>query len=331
MRSGCSIVGLLMALGGCTSISNLPHEPSGRPSGITQVLSQEQFLERPPVPLAERVGKQTFPNVPIALPHVGGVPTEDDAFPTEAQALSQTAGEGNSEEAFLDPFAEGESADLEEYDPWESYNTLVFRLNYNADKYVVKPLASGYNWITPTIVQRGVLNLIQNVRAVPRMLNNLLQGKFRGAGIEVGRLLINSTVGIGGLFDPAGEYFELTTSPEDFGQTLGVYGVGPGPYLLIPLWPAPLTLRDGVGVVVDLALDPFNYLVLPFTTVRSWPQVVTNGDVVTIANVSIRVGDAVNRRSLNLETFQGIEAATVDLYSAVRNAYLQRRARAIRE
>ena len=220
--------------------------------------------------------------------------------------------------------------DQEEYDPWEPYNAVVFRFNYNLDDYVVQPVAEGYNSLTPDLVQRTISNVFQNVRFVPRFFNNVFQGKVKGAGIEISRFLINTTFGMGGLFDPATD-LGLETPEEDFGQTLGFYGVGPGPYLLLPFWPSPLTVRDGFGYVVDLALDPFNYLVLPFTQVEDWPQAVTNKDTALILNWGLRIGEILNERSRNLETFQGVEEATVDLYSAVRNAYLQKRAKAIRE
>lgn len=239
--------------------------------------------------------------------------------------------EANAEE-FFDPFAEeGESEVLEEYDPLESYNSVMFKFNYNFDKYFLKPIATGYDFITPNIVQRGLFNMIQNVRVVPRFFNNVLQGKVKGAGIEVGRFLVNSTIGIGGIFDPAKSFLDLETPLEDFGQTLGVYGVGPGPYLILPLFPTPLTIRDGVGFVADIFLDPFNYFVLPFARMTSIPQVVKDPDLITYVNWAVRVGEAVNLRSLNLETFQGVEEATIDLYSAVRNGYLQQRKKAIQE
>ncbi len=249
-------------------------------------------------------------------------------------APDQSGDDVPEEDEFFDPFAqpgEGGAAEAEEYDPWEPYNVVVFRFNYNLDKYVVKPIAKGYNFVVPNAVQLGISNVFTNVRFAPRLLNNLFQGKFRGAGVEASRFVINSTLGIGGLFDPAENWFELETPVEDFGQTLGVYGVGPGPYFLIPFWPSPLTIRDGTGVVVDLLLDPFNWLVLPLFRFDDVPVLAQNEEAAFWANVTLRSIDLLNTRSLNLETFQGVEEATIDLYSAVRNGYLQRRAQAIRE
>jgi phospholipid-binding lipoprotein MlaA len=233
-----------------------------------------------------------------------------------------------------DPFAKkGESvAEQEDYDPWESFNSRTFEFNRKFDKYVLKPVATGYEWVMPDPLERGITNFFQNVRFVPRLMNNLFQAKFKGAGVELGRFLINTTLGIGGLFDPAKHLLGMDTPGEDFGQTLGAYGVNPGPYLILPLLP-PLTLRDAAGFLfVDLALDPLNYLVFPVMPYRFAGQpMLTVRDTATIAWWSQRTSQVVNDRAINLERFQGVEEATVDLYGAVRNAYLQSRARAVRE
>jgi phospholipid-binding lipoprotein MlaA len=233
----------------------------------------------------------------------------------------------------LDPFAAANGADtgeIEEYDPWEKVNMVTFEFNYKLDKYVVKPVAKGYNFVMPDIAQRGISNFFQNIRVVPRLLNNVFQAKFKGAGIETGRFLINTTLGLGGLFDPAKAWFKLETSVEDTGQTFGRYGVKPGPYLVIPFLGS-FTLRDGVGYLADLALDPFNWFVLPIIKLNGAPKLVTHNDTIAFAQLGMRAGQIVNDRSLNLEKFQGVEESTLDLYSAVRNAYLQQRAKLIRE
>jgi phospholipid-binding lipoprotein MlaA len=233
-----------------------------------------------------------------------------------------------------DPFAKkGESGtEEEEYDPWESFNSKTFEFNRKFDKYVLKPVATGYEWVMPDPLERGITNFFRNVRFVPRLMNNLFQAKFKGAGVELGRFLINTTLGIGGLFDPAKHLLGMDTPGEDFGQTLGAYGVGPGPYLSLPLLP-PLTVRDATGFLfIDLALDPLNYLVFPVMPYRFAGQpMLTVRDTATIGWWSQRTGQVVNDRAINLERFEGVEEATVDLYGAVRNAYLQTRAKAIRE
>ncbi len=246
-----------------------------------------------------------------------------------AQVQEPSEQEGLEEGEFYDPFEKEEERELEEYDPWEPYNVVVFEFNYQFDRFVVKPAAQAYDFVMPTIVQRGFQNAFHNIKVVPRLFNNLFQGKFKGAGLEVGRFLINSTIGIGGLFDPASSEFGLETPDEDFGQTLGVYGVGPGPYLILPFFP-PFTLRDAVGFATDIFLNPYHYFVFENVELGQ-PALVEHDDTATIGAFATQVGEIVNDRSVNLERFEGVEETTVDLYSAVRNAYLQKRANAIRE
>ena len=249
------------------------------------------------------------------------------ALPSEAPVH-----DASSEEP-LDPFSKPGEEGIEEYDPWEPLNTKFFEFNRQLDRWVLKPIAKGYNFIVPNVVQVGVSNIFYNSRATPRFLNNMFQGKFTGAGIEVGRFLINTTVGIGGFFDVAQHYFKLTTPEEDTGQTLGFYGVPPGPYLMIPIL-GPYTVRDLAGYAGDIALNPIYWLILPtMHNIDSIPTVVSIDERAATYAISIgaRATEVVNDRSLNLEKFQGVEESTLDLYAAVRNAYLQKRDKAIRE
>jgi len=209
--------------------------------------------------------------------------------------------------------SEDELETPEAYDPWEPFNERMFEVNRRLDRYVLKPVAKAYNFITPDELQIMISNGFDNISFPPRFVNSVLQGKFKGAGREIARFLINSTAGVGGLFDPAKDVFGLVKSREDFGQTLGFYGVGPGPFLIVPLM-EPMTVRDGVGKAVDAAMDPLAYY-LPFI----WDR------------LGMKIGDTVNERSLNLDLFQGFEESVIDLYSAVRHGYLQRREKLIRE
>jgi len=201
----------------------------------------------------------------------------------------------------------------EQYDPWEPFNERMLEVNRKLDRWVLKPVAQAYNFITPDELQIMISNGFDNISFPPRFVNSLLQGKLKGATREIGRFLINSTIGVGGLFDPAKDVFGLVKSREDFGQTLGFYGVGPGPFLIVPLM-EPMTVRDGVGKFVDGAMDPLVYY-LPFI----WER------------LGMKIGDTINERSLNLDLFQGFEESVIDLYSAVRHGYLQRREKMIRE
>ncbi len=234
-----------------------------------------------------------------------------------------------------DPFAKDEETlgTGEDYDPWEGFNSAMFEFNRKLDKYALKPVAKVYDTIMPNALQKGISNFYyNNIHFGPRLLNNIFQVKFKGAGIELSRLLINNIIGLAGFFDPAKHWFGLETPKEDTGQTLGAYGVPPGPYLVLPLLP-PLTLRDLVGYVMDFCLNPVNYFLLPTFEIDDLPSAIAhkNRDTTTILQVTRTAEELLNERSLNLETFEGVEEATVDLYSAVRNAYLQKRAKMIRE
>ena len=210
-------------------------------------------------------------------------------------------------------------------------NTSVFEFNRQVDRFVLKPVAKGYNFVMPDLVQVGISNIFSNLRFAPRFLNNVFQGKLKGAGIEMGRFLINSTVGLAGFFDLA-KHVDLVTPDEDLGQTLGFYGVKPGPYLVLPLLP-PFTVRDFVGYVGDVFLNPINWLVVPIIEVNNVPSVIAHRNRMTssIIQTGSRVGEVINERSRNLEKYQGVEEATFGLYAGVRDAYLQNRARAIQE
>jgi phospholipid-binding lipoprotein MlaA len=208
---------------------------------------------------------------------------------------------------------EPEADDVEEeYDPWEPFNETMFDVNYKIDKYALKPVARGYKTVMPDQLQIMIDNGFTNLKFPQRFINSLLQGKVDGALREFSRFVLNSTLGFGGLFDP-GKTAGLEPSREDFGQTLGVWGAGPGPYLVLPLM-EPMTVRDGIGRGVDGLLDPLSY-VLPFF----WDR------------LAMKVGETVNERALNYDLFQGVEETTIDLYSSVRHFYLKRREQQIKD
>lgn len=244
--------------------------------------------------------------------------------------LLVAARDQSSDEPF-DPFAEPSEETIDEYDPWEAVNAKVFEFNRQFDRWLLKPVAKGYNVVIPDIVQASISNFFYNARVTPRFMNNIFQGKFKGAGIEAGRFFINTTVGVVGFFDVA-QRFNLTTPEEDTGQTLGFYGVKPGPYVVLPFL-QPYTVRDLVGYVGDIALNPIYWLVLPIIEIGAIPSVIPHYNRLTTSLILItaRGTEIVNDRSLNLEKFEGVEESTLDLYAAVRNAYLQKRAKAIRE
>jgi phospholipid-binding lipoprotein MlaA len=205
------------------------------------------------------------------------------------------------------------SGDDFESDPWESFNEKMFWFNREVlDRYILKPAATAWDFVLPDAVQRGIHNVFDNLKVVQRVVNNTLQLKFAGAATEVARFTINSTVGFVGFFDIAKEGFGIEEHDADMGQTFGKWGMGPGPYLVLPFLP-PATVRDGIGYALDAAMTPLYYFI-------PW-----------YASIGINATEIVNERSLNLDRFERVAESTIDLYSAVRNAYLQRRAAAIKQ
>ncbi len=143
-------------------------------------------------------------------------------------------------------------------DPLQGFNRAMYTFNDKLDKYALKPLAKGYRAITPSAVRKGISNFFSNLREPTVMFNNLLQGKPKQASSDLGRFLVNSTVGLAGLIDVSSK-IGMDKHDEDFGQTLAVWGVGDGPYLVLPLL-GPSNLRDGPALIVDSATYPPNYM-----------------------------------------------------------------------
>jgi len=206
-----------------------------------------------------------------------------------------------------------ESAEAEEdWDPWQPFNEKMFFFNHDIlDRWLLKPAASGWSKISPEAARRGLSRLFDNFDMPRRFVNNLFQARPVGAGRELARFVVNTTAGIGGLLDVA-SVLHIEPSNADAGETLAMYGFAEGPYLVLPTFP-PLTVRDAIGRGIDGTLDPVSY-VLPF-----------------FANRAKSIATAINERSLNLRLFADVEDSVLDLYSAARNGYLQRRRRKIDE
>jgi len=195
-------------------------------------------------------------------------------------------------------------------DPWEPFNRTMFEFNEDLDEYVLKPVAEGWDFIMPHPVQRGVDNFFDNLKFPVRFVNDLLQGELDPAAVTLSRFAVNTTVGIGGIFDWASD-MGLPKHSSDFGQTLGRWGSPPGPYIVWPVFGSS-NPRDTVGLVADSYLDIASLF----------------GDVWTLAGA--RVIQTVNTRSLLLEDIDTARGASLDFYIAVRSAYFQRRERLIR-
>jgi len=205
-----------------------------------------------------------------------------------------------------------DATDGMDYDPWERFNEKTFWFNHDVlDRYALKPVATVWAKI-PDPMRQGLANAFRNLAMPKRLVNEVLQARFQEAGSEVARFLVNTTVGVAGFVDIASRA-GLQESDADTGQTLGVYGAGPGPYLVMPLLP-PLTVRDGIGYAADSLLDPLSWFVTPFA-----------------ADFGRAAGKTVNERAANLKLYQDVEDASLDLYAAVRNGYLQRRQKSIED
>ncbi|MBP1687180.1 MAG: VacJ family lipoprotein [Deltaproteobacteria bacterium] len=191
------------------------------------------------------------------------------------------------------------------YDPLEGFNRKIFWFNDQVDTYMLVPVAKGWNTIAPTRVKTCLSNFFQNLRFPIVAGNNLLQAKPVATLSDIGRFLVNTTVGLAGFFDPA-TGMGLEQHNEDLGQTLGYWGMPPGPYLVLPFF-GPSNPRDTVG----LAGDSFSW-VYPYFI--DW-----------IYTFSATGTDVVNARALALRDVERIKEASVDYYAAVRNGYQQRR------
>lgn len=190
-------------------------------------------------------------------------------------------------------------------DPIEGFNRAMYSVHDGIDTVILKPVATGYDTVLPDPVQAGVTNFFSNIGDLMISVNNLLQGKVGDAATDLSRVLVNTTVGIFGIFDVASSE-GLTKHDEDFGQTFGRWGVSEGAYVFIPLL-GPRTARDTVGVAVDLWADP-----------------VTHINDVSVRN-SLLALRAVNTRANLLPADKVIEEAAIDKYSYIRDAYLQNR------
>jgi phospholipid-binding lipoprotein MlaA len=196
-------------------------------------------------------------------------------------------------------------------DPIEPVNRGVFVVNDTLYHWLFKPIAKGYAYVVPEAVRIGVRNFASNLATPIRAVNTLLQGKFAATGTELARFAINSTVGMAGFFDAAKDW-DLHRKDEDTGQTFGVWGIGNGFYLVLPVL-GPSTARDAVGLVGDSFLDPLSYL-------PTWTE--------RLAARGIR---SENHLSLHLNDYDELTGSAVDPYVAVRDAYIQFRARRVRQ
>ncbi len=211
------------------------------------------------------------------------------------------------EEFFLD-----EEEEVRAFDPIEPFNRGVFWFNDKFYFYLLKPVARAYR-VVPEPARVSVSNFFSNLYTPQRFVNSLLQFRFRDGAGELFRFVMNSTIGILGLFDPARTVAGISRKDEDFGQTLGRFGAGGGFYMVWPFF-GPTNLRDGLGGLVDGFLDPVYYF-----DIKAWER------------FGIKALDTVNATSLDKDTYESIKEEALDPYVTIRNAYSQRREGLIRK
>ena len=208
---------------------------------------------------------------------------------------------------------------VEVKDCFEKVNRGIFAFNQALDKVIFKPLAKGYRMF-PQPIRSGTSNVLSNLGNVVTIPNNLLQGQIKNAGINSARFIINTSLGIAGIFDVASYYGLDKLDKEDYGQTFGVWGAKPGCYFVLPVL-GPTTVRDSLGSVVNLIGGDAWYNV----TVVNDTQYFSETDY-----YASRLMDGVDFRAKNLESFDSLENNSVDLYASVRSLYLQDRYRKVR-
>lgn len=207
-------------------------------------------------------------------------------------------------------------ADMSEvYDPMEGVNRGIFAFNDALDTILFEPVAMGYRFVAPQPVRTGVRNFLRNLKSPTQIANQTLQGDLGGAANDVGRFVVNSTVGVLGLVDVAA-MIGLPYEQEDFGQTLGVWGLGHGPYMVLPLM-GPSSLRDASGMLVDGYADPLR-IYLYNTNQEEWHY----------ARIA---ATAISTREELLDVLEDLQKNSFDYYAAMRSAYIQRRAALVKD
>jgi phospholipid-binding lipoprotein MlaA len=266
----------------------------------------------------------------LATPCLAEIPTSSS--PPEASILSsdedhqmavameppEILGGAESSESFhpLEPSISSEEPVEAVADPIEPVNRAFFHFNDKLYFWVLKPVATGYKAVIPEDGRIGVRNFFSNLTTPVRLVNCLLQANPKCAGVETLRFALNTTIGVAGLFDPAKKRFNLEKQDKDFGQTLGIWGMGPVFYIDLPIL-GPSSLRDGLGYAVDTSFNPQTYLAI-YSVAAGF--ISTGGWVL----------DKINEASLTLGEYEDLKKAALDPYIALREAYSQYRQNKIR-
>ena len=227
-----------------------------------------------------------------------------------AEESAQPGSAETSEEAELldyedDPLFDLELDALEPDDPWETANRGIFAFNRVVDRWAWRPITATYQFIVPTFFRRGIHRIFLNAETPAIVVNQLLQAEWRASGLTIARFVLNSTAGYGGFFDAADIGAGWKRHDEDFGQTLAVWGLSSGPYVVIPVI-GPSTVRDSVGTIVDRSLDPLTFIIGPLKWI-----------------LFLGAGEGISIREANADALRELEESSIDFYAALRSAYFQ--------
>ena len=220
---------------------------------------------------------------------------------------------------FEDEFSEAEKTEVS--DPLSGYNRSMTSFNDTFFTYALNPVSKAYATVIPQPIRLGISNFIHNIKYPVRLVNNLLQLKFQNISDETERFIVNSTVGLAGIMDPATHYMNIPVHNEDFGQTLGHYGVGPGFHLVLPFI-GPSNARDAIGLFPDMYFSPL-------VNLKSYDQyrIPSNfGESIAVYAVEI-----INKNSLHLGEYESLKKDALDLYPFLKDIYEQKRVSEIAE
>jgi phospholipid-binding lipoprotein MlaA len=228
-------------------------------------------------------------------------------------AQADSSGDTELSDEMMDDMADLDEPHVSIADPLEPVNRFIFHFNDKLYFWVLKPAAKGYSAVVPEPARRGVKNFFKNLSFPVRFVNCVFQGKFEGAGYEVGRFVINSTLGLAGFMDRATKQFDMPEYDEDLGQTFGSYGIGHGFFINLPFL-GPSSLTDTIGSAGDYFLEPLNYV-----------------DMKTKYDLSIKAFETINKTSLRIGEYEDLKKSALDPYVAYRDAYFQYRQNLIKK
>ena len=280
-----------------------------------------------PVPASTKLSDSTPQLADLARFDYAQYDPRPTKAPQESWAQVDQAPEADTNDGF-DQFEDefGAPDKAEKSDPFEGFNRVMTSFNDRVYVYVLDPVARGWRFVVPEGGRKALGRFFDNLLYPLRLANNLLQAKVGNAAEETGRFVVNSTVGLLGLFDPAKDWLDWQAHEEDFGQTLGYWGVGPGPHLVLPFL-GPSNLRDTFSLSPDWEMDPH-------TCAQAWEKGIPVSGVTcrnTVQSLGITVFKAVNNTSLHIGEYENLKKDAFDLYPFLRDVYEQNRIKKIAE